>query len=125
MQTLKGWITLAVILVLLSPILNAADAAVVSAQPEQVQKQAQESCDSLIKADYPTFLKYTYPKVVQAMGGPEKMVAVLKTETEKMHADGFAIVSAQTGKPGEIQPTPQQSFCIVPTTIRLQTPKGV
>jgi len=122
MPFMKSLLRLAIIISFL--LISVAVAQEEETQASQIQKQAQASCDALIKEDYPAFIKFTYPKVVEAMGGPEKMSAFLASETKKMKADGFSIVSAEAKTPNTVYSAGEDRFCIVPTMIRMQTQKG-
>jgi len=55
--------------------------------------QAKEMGQSFMKSDFSTFMKYTYPKVIQMMGGKSKMTTLLKQGLAKMKSDGYEFKS--------------------------------
>src|SRR5438045_2512650 len=63
--------------------------------------QAEESQAALIKGDFGKLADLTHPKLVEKMGGKEKMVAYLTTEMKKMKEMGYEFKSVKVMAPGD------------------------
>jgi predicted Holliday junction resolvase-like endonuclease len=62
-----------------------------------LKKQATEMAESFMLSDYKTLVKYTYPKVVQMMGGEQKMLNSINEGLTEMKEQGYIIKSVQVG----------------------------
>jgi hypothetical protein len=84
-------------------------------EKKAIQSQGQQMGNALIGEDYETYLKFTYPKVIEGLGGPAKMVEILKasrTEDNKITqitvGEAVQIVSAGA----EIQAIVPQTYIV-------------
>ena len=89
-----------------------------------VKEQATAMGDALLKKDFKTFAKFTYPKVKEMMGGDEKMVANLETGSKQMEAQGYGFVKITVGQPTKIVKAEKELQCTIPQTIVLKVPGG-
>ncbi|MEM9075970.1 MAG: hypothetical protein AAGC43_02980 [Bacteroidota bacterium] len=77
-----------------------------------------------LAGDYENFANYTYPKVIEMMGGKARMVSATQQAMERMQSEGFTFVDLifkdPTGyleKDGELQSSLTQQ-------LTMNTPKG-
>src|SRR5262245_51415091 len=89
-----------------------------------VKRKAQEVGQALLQADYAKIVELTYPKVVEGMGGRDKMIATLETGMKQMREQGFVFRSIAVGDPSELLTEGQHTFVVVPTTIEMTAPGG-
>ena len=63
----------------------------------RLKSQALTLAQTFINGDYKSFVKYTYPKVVQMMGGENKMIDFLTSMTKKLKKEGIEYRSVDIG----------------------------
>jgi hypothetical protein len=98
--------------------------AIADPQTEQIRKLAAENSAALASGNYARLVDLTYPKVVEMIGGREKMIEMLRRGSEEMKAHGSAILAAEVGEPKEVVTAGDKQFAIVPMTVRIQVPEG-
>jgi hypothetical protein len=80
---------------------------------------------ALVKKDYKSFVKTTYPKVVEGTeGGYEKMVKDLEVQVANMEKEGTAILAAWPGEPSTMVDTAGELQCTIPQKMKLKLPEG-
>jgi hypothetical protein len=78
----------------------------------------------MLKGDHAKVVDLTYPKIVEIIGGRDKMRATLETAMKQMKDRGFSIRSLQVEEPAEILTEGNNTFAVVPTTIEMTAPGG-
>lgn len=91
---------------------------------KSAQKQFDESQTALLKGEYDKFVATNHPKLVELMGGKEKMVETLDKETKKMKAEGFEFKSVVSGTPSEPIKAGNEIYLTVPGTLEIKVPGG-
>jgi hypothetical protein len=94
------------------------------AQAEQIHKLAIENSLALISGNYARLVDLTYPKLVEMIGGRDKMIEMLRSGNEDMKAHGSAILGAEVSEPKEIVVAGDKQFAIVPMVVRMHVPEG-
>ena len=89
-------------------------------QTERIRKLAAENSAALTSGNYSRLVELTYPKVVEMMGGRDKMIETLRRRTEDMKARGTVILGVEVDEPTEVVTSGDKQFAIVPTTTRVQ-----
>jgi hypothetical protein len=91
---------------------------------QKLNTQLEEMKGYFLVEDYENFSKFTYPKIIEMMGGKEKFIEVTKQGMNKIKNDGFTLIdisykngSALLEKDGELQ-------CSLTQIITLKTPRG-
>jgi len=82
-------------------------------------EQAKSVAKAVLDEDYAKVAELTHPKVVEIMGGKEKMVEQTKTIMKTLKDMGIAIKSHNVGKPGEPVIDGKSTYLIIPTTMEL------
>jgi hypothetical protein len=93
-------------------------------QTERIRKLAAEDSAALTSGDYARLVQLTYPKVVEMIGGRDKMIETLQRGSEDMKARGSAILGAEVGEPKDVVTAGDKQFAIVPMTVRVQVADG-
>jgi len=86
--------------------------------------QATEMAESLMKEDFATLAKYTYPKIVELMGGKENMISVLAKGMGEMKSKGFNINSVSVALTPLKAIAGKEIHAIVAQTIVMNVPGG-
>jgi hypothetical protein len=95
-----------------------------NAHAEQIHKLAVENSVALTSGDYVHVVDLTYPKVVEKIGGRDKMIEMLRRSNEDLKAQGSAILGAEVGEPKEVVMVGDREYAIVPMIVRVQVPQG-
>src|SRR5580693_9151754 len=66
-----------------------------------VKKQAEAVAKAEMKGHYEVVTSHTYPKLLLAVGGKDKMTATIKQASEMLKAQGLTIESIVVGSPGK------------------------
>ncbi len=89
-----------------------------------VKKQAQAIAEAEMRGHYEVVTAHTYPKLLLAVGGKDKMTATIKQATEMLQAQGVTIESTTIGSPGKFYKAGTEIHCLVPERIVLTTGNG-
>ncbi len=89
-----------------------------------VKEKAREVSRAVVKGDHAKVVELTYPKVVEVMGGRNKMISTIDAIMKQMKKDGFAIKSNTIGEPSEMLTEGVNTFVVVPTTLEMTSPNG-
>lgn len=74
----------------------------VPAASQNIKAQATKMANALLAEDYKTFAKYTYPKILQAVGGADKMASMLSNGTVQMKSQGMSFSKIALEDPSKI-----------------------
>ncbi len=119
----------ALILMLLS---SAAAAQTQSAQAQLTEEatrrlhaQAEESSRAFMEGNFERLADFTHTKVVELMGGREKMAEFVRKGMADMKAEGFETLSyAPAAEPTQVLREGRQLYAILPARLRMKTPGG-
>ena len=89
-----------------------------------LKAKAMRMVESLLQADYQTFIKYNHPKVVQLSGGEEKMIEVLKNELQKLKDQGITFKSISIGLTPQIVKAGDEIHTLVSQQLIMTVPGG-
>ena len=93
-------------------------------QTEQVRKLAAENSAAYASENYARLVDLTYPKLIELIGGRDRMIEMLRQGTEDLKARGSKILGAAVSEPKEIVMAGDRQFAIVPEVVRVQGPEG-
>lgn len=89
-----------------------------------LKQQATQLVTATIHGDYKTLVDHTYPSVVDASGGKDKMVQSIKGGLDDMQKHGATFDGASVGKPGKFYHTETETFSLVPDVTTLHYNQG-
>ncbi len=93
--------------------------------PEKMaQRKAEEAAQATIKGEYGKLADLTHPKVVEEMGGRERMIGVMKTGLKEMEAKGFEFRSAKVGETAQVVADGDTMYAVVPLDLEMKAPGG-
>jgi hypothetical protein len=78
---------------------------------------------AVLDNDYAKVADLTYPKIVEVMGGKEKMVEKTGEVMAGLKAQGLSFTKYTVGKPGDPVIDGKAAYIVVPTTILLTGPQ--
>ena len=87
--------------------------------------QAQEVNDAFRRRDFARMVDLTYPKVIEAAGGRDKMVSALAKGMKEMEAEGVVVLSSTAGAPTQIVHASGSIYAVLPTTLKVKAQDGV
>ncbi len=87
--------------------------------------QAQEVNDAFRRRDFARMVDLTYPKVIEAAGGRDKMVAAVAKGMKEMEAEGVVVLSSTAGAPTQIVHASGSIYAVLPTTLKVKAQNGV
>jgi len=90
----------------------------------KLKTQATEMAESFMKEDYATLAKYTYPKIVELMGGRDNMIAILTKGVEEMKRQGYSFKSVSVALTPLKAKAGKEIHTIVAQTIVMGVPGG-
>ena len=89
-----------------------------------IKKQAELTAKALLNDDYETLIKFTYPKVIELLGGRDKMISLIKKGKIEMGQQGISFDKVIIGKPSKTVIAGDEIHCLVPQTVYMKVPKG-
>ena len=89
-----------------------------------IKGQAVNMANALIQNDFPNFVKYMDPKIIDYVGGKEKLKATMDTGAIKMKQFGAKFKKILIGNPGEIISYKNQLQCVVPENTEIESILG-
>jgi hypothetical protein len=107
-----------------SPAPGSSPAATLASYPALLA-QAQEVNDALRRRDFARMMDLTYPKVIEAAGGRDKMIASLAKEMKEMESEGVSVLSSTAGAPTQIVHVSEWIYAVVPTTLKVKAKDGI
>jgi len=87
--------------------------------------RTKELCDAFTNKDYLKVLELTYPKVIEAGGGREKMLASMQDELKTMETEGVVFLSTTPGAPTNFVHDAGSIYAVVPITSKIKAQAGV
>jgi hypothetical protein len=93
-----------------------------SADTSNVRQQAERISKAVLERDYNTVADLTYPRIVRAAGGREKLIERMKAIAKSADDEGLIITASEVGEPGEPVIDSGTGYVILPTTLRLKGP---
>jgi len=89
-----------------------------------IKEQANIMGQFLLKKDFNSFTKFTHPKIMEMMGGKQKMIEVMERGSKEMKAEGTDFLNVTFGKPSQIITEKNELQCTLPQTIEMKVPNG-
>ena len=92
---------------------------------KRLQTQAEESGRAFIEGDYGRLADYTYPKLVELIGGREKLIEVVRKGVDGMKAEGFLPLSSVPSAAVQVLRAGRQTYAIVPLKFKMRAPTQI
>jgi hypothetical protein len=92
-------------------------------QAKRIRKLAEESSAALANRDYARVVDLMYPTLVEIAGGRNKMIHLLREDSENGKENGNGILTIEVNEPKELVTAGKKQFAIVPVTMRADVPE--
>src|SRR5688572_33189508 len=89
-----------------------------------IKEQAELTAKALLNDDYETIIKFTYPKVIELVGGRDRMISLIKKGKIEMGQQGISFDKVTIGKPSKALIAGDEIHCLIPQTVYMKVPKG-
>ncbi|MBX2827509.1 MAG: hypothetical protein KTR22_05070 [Flavobacteriaceae bacterium] len=90
----------------------------------QITNDSRAMGKAFISQEYKSLAEYTYPLVVEMVGGKDGMIAILGDTMGKMKEQGLEFSKIEFGKPSQVHPAGDELHCLLLQTLHLKTPNG-
>lgn len=94
------------------------------ADKKLIKQQAELTGAALLNDDYETLIKFTYPKVIEIVGGRDKLIAMVQKGKVEMKSQGITFEKVIIGEPSSSVAAGSEIHCLVPQTVFLKVPNG-
>ena len=95
-----------------------------SALKQTLKEDASKMGAAFLAGDYKTFAKYTYPRIVEIMGGATNMAEALTKTTANMKAQGVSFSKITFDEPSAIVKSGSELQATIPQHIELKLTQG-
>jgi hypothetical protein len=89
-----------------------------------IKQQAELTANALLNDDYETIIRFTYPKVIELVGGRDKMISLIKNGKIEMGKEGISFDKVTIGEPSKTVIAGDEIHCFVPQTVYMKVPNG-
>jgi hypothetical protein len=89
---------------------------------KKIQSLGQQCVTATIEGDFNRLVDLTYPKLVERLGGKEKMVAMMEKDSKEMKLE---FLPTTVNAPTEVLKIGAQKFVILTYQLRLKVPEGI
>lgn len=91
---------------------------------ENLNTQLGEMKKFFLTADYENFANYTYPGIIEMMGGKSEMVKITEETINQMKSGGFSFTDLNFKEPSGFLKKADELQCALTQIIVMQTPSG-
>ncbi|GEO11121.1 hypothetical protein [Segetibacter aerophilus] len=104
--------------------INASSAQKATSPATNLKRQAEQMVNFFSTGDLDKFSKFTYPKVIQMIGGETKMISVLKKEMDSWESQGIRIDSVSVGDVSKIVKAGNELHSLITQRLVMKVPGG-
>ena len=91
---------------------------------ENIKRDGNKMIDFMLKKDYESLSQYTYPVIIEWMGGKEKMINSISNEMQRIEDQGVVFLELSIGEPQKEYFAGKEIHCLVPQKIILKNKDG-
>lgn len=91
---------------------------------EEIKKQAEIAAKALVDGDYETLIKYTYPKLIERMGGKDYFMNIINAGKAQMASQGTTLEKFTIGTPSDVVKAGNELHALVPQTLTMKVKNG-
>lgn len=95
-----------------------------SSPAANAKRQADQIADLFISGDYDKFYDLTHPKLIDLAGGKDKLIESTQKAFAEMKSEGYEFVSMTVETPTQIVTDKDQTYAVLPTTVKMKVPQG-
>jgi hypothetical protein len=87
--------------------------------------QAKEVNDAFGRKDFARVADMTYPRLVENLGGRDRMVFSITKEMKQMEAEGVVFLSSSAGAPTQVIHLEGTIYAVLPTILKVKAQDGI
>ena len=91
---------------------------------ESIKRDGNTMINSLLEKDYEKLSQFTYPVIVEWMGGKKEMINIITLEMDRIEKQGIIFLELSIGEPEEIYNAGSEIHCLVPQKVILESKDG-
>lgn len=95
-----------------------------SVYSKRIKEQAKAMGDFMLKKDFKSFAKFTYPKALELMGGEENMIKLMEDGEKGMTENGSFFMNVTLGEPSKVVENAGELQCTIPQVIEMKVSNG-
>lgn len=89
-----------------------------------IKTQATQMGNALIKKDFTDFARFNHPRLIEMMGGTDKMIQTMQAGSKQMEEQGVAMTNVEFGEPSPVVKNNKELQATIPQKITIKTPNG-
>jgi hypothetical protein len=91
---------------------------------ESLNAQLESMSSAFLNEDYKAMADYTYPKILEMMGGKEAMIEATESTMSQMKSQGFTFLDIVFKEPSKLYEKNGDTQCVVTQVLVMETPQG-
>lgn len=91
---------------------------------EQLYKQVEMMGTHFINQEFKSYVQFCYPKVLEMIGGRERMIEILEMQASQMANENVRFTRISFGEPTSIIEMGSELQCTIPQTLEIQLQGG-
>lgn len=91
---------------------------------ENIKRDGNKMINFMIEKDYESLSRFTYPVIVEWMGGKERMINLISKEMQRIEDQGVVFLELSLGEPEKLYTAGEEIHCLVPQKVILENNDG-
>ncbi len=91
---------------------------------ENIKRDGNKMINFMIEKDYESLSRFTYPVIVEWMGGKERMINLISKEMQRIEDQGVVFLELSLGEPEKLYTAGKEIHCLVPQKVILENNDG-
>jgi hypothetical protein len=91
---------------------------------ENIKRDGNNMINYMIEKDYESLSQFTYPVIVEWMGGKESMINLVSKEMQRIEDQGVVFLELSLGEPEKLYTAGEEIHCLVPQKVILENRDG-
>ena len=91
---------------------------------ENIKRDGNQMINFMIEKDYDSLSQFTYPVIVEWMGGKEMMINLISKEMQRIEDQGVVFLELSLGEPEKLYTAGEEIHCLVPQKVILENSDG-
>ena len=91
---------------------------------ENIKRDGNKMINFMIEKDYENLSRFTYPVIIEWMGGKEKMINLISKEMQRIEDQGVVFLELSIGEPEKLYEAGKEIHCLVPQKVILENENG-
>jgi hypothetical protein len=87
---------------------------------KRVKMKAQQCANAIVTGDYNSLATYMHPRIIEMIGGKEKMIESLMQVSAQLSSHNYKLVSATVGHPEEPRMVGELMISIIPEKLAMK-----